>query len=259
MYLARRFPACQLWWPSIDEDITVQSLSSRVGKSLLLEMKTTDWNWRRWEHRLTIDVDQLRRYQPSPVPVYYVLPMPPWSEVLNDGHSWLMGRHRSELIDYGHGWFGGWMFVTRAQTIWTWLGWRQKQRSATLFSNSGGQNDPSSIWPEPAPWWTWPDFWDEMSRCGSRDMPAMFTCPSGAVPISDDERPNRRALVESLIARRGELDTERRQAAVERFVPRAEDVYQPLDEGDFLESPLASGAAGRSTALLHLSSADLNL
>ena len=116
MYLARRFPACQLWWPSMDEDITVQSLSSRVGKSLLLEVKTTDWNWRRWEHRLTIDVDQLRRYQSSPIPVYYVLPMPPWSEVLNDGHSWLKGRHRSELIDHGHGWFGDWMFVTRAQT-----------------------------------------------------------------------------------------------------------------------------------------------
>lgn len=106
MYLARRFPVCQLWWPSMDEDIAVQSLSSRVGKSLLLEVKTTDWNWRRWEHRLTIDVDQLRRYQSSPIPVYYVFPMPPWSEVLADGHSWLMGRHRRQPIDSGHGWFG---------------------------------------------------------------------------------------------------------------------------------------------------------
>ncbi len=258
MYLARRFPACQLWWPSIDEDIAVQSLSSRVGKSLLLEVKTTDWNWQRWEHRFTINVDQLRRYQSSPIPVYYVFPMPPWSDILLDGHSWLMGRRRSELIDYGHGWFGDWMFVTRAQTLWTWLSWRQKQKSATLFSNSGGQNDPSNIWPEPAPWWTWPDFWDGMSRCGSRDMPAMFTCPSGGLPIEYRARPNRQALVQSLTFRRGELDRERPDAEVERFIPGTEDAYRPLGEDDLLESPLTSGAAGRSTALLHLSPSDLD-
>lgn len=81
MYLARRFPDCQLWWPSAGEDVSIRSLPRRFGKSLLLEIKTTDWNTPRWEHRLTLDVDQLRRYQRSPVPVYYVLPMPPWQDV----------------------------------------------------------------------------------------------------------------------------------------------------------------------------------
>jgi len=151
MYLARRFPECQLWWPSVGEDISVQSLSSRLGKSLLLEVKTTDWNWRRWEHRLTIDVDQLRRYRHSPIPVYYVLPMPPWPAVLTDGHSWLNGRPRSELINSGQGWFGDWVFVIRAQTLWAWLGHSRRQKSATLFVSSGGACDPSTIWPTLGP------------------------------------------------------------------------------------------------------------
>lgn len=151
------------------------------------------------------------------------------------------------------------MFVTRAQTLWTWLGWRQRQQSATLFSNSGGQNDPSNIWPEPLPWWTWPDFWHEMSRCGSQDMPAMFMCPSGDLQNDHETWPDRAALVESLTSWRDELDRERAAAEVERFISYEEGTYRPLAEDDLLESPLTSGAAGRSTALLHLSLADLDL
>lgn len=127
MYLARRFPQCQLWWPSIGEDISIESLPRRPGKSVLLEVKTTDWNASRWEHRLTVDVDQLRRYQRSLIPVYYVLPMPPWQDVLADGHVWLAGRPCSDLLNRGHGWFGDWVFVVRAQTLWTWLAWRRSQ------------------------------------------------------------------------------------------------------------------------------------
>lgn len=243
----------------MDEDITVRNLSSRVGKSLLLEVKTADWSRQRWEHRLTIDVDQLRRYQSSPIPVYYVFPMPPWPDVLTDGHGWLMGRHRSELIDPGHGWFGDWLFVVRAQTLWAWLGWRQKQKSASLYASSGGpSSDPSCIWPEPSPWWRWPDFWDEMSRCGSHAMPSMFTCPAGVVP-SDHVRPGREALTQSLTSGRGELGPDRWGAEVERFIPDEGTAYRPVAEGDFLQRPFTSGAAGRSTALLHLSVDDLDL
>lgn len=257
MYLARRFPDCQLWWPSVDEDVTVQSLSSRPGKSLLLEVKTTDWNWRRWEHRLAIDVNQLSRYQHSAVPVYYVLPMPPWSAVLTDGHSWLKGRPRSELINSGHGWFGDWVFVTRAQTLWAWLGHRCRQESATLFVSRGGTCDPSQIWPELWPWWTWSDFWDGMARCGSQDMPAMFTISAGPHPSAAGLGRTRETLVQRLTSSRGDLGRERLGAGVERFIPVEDDGYRLLAEPDVLELPLTSGAAGRSTALIHLNLFDL--
>lgn len=250
-----------MWWPAVDEDITVQSLSSRLGKSLLLEVKTTDWNWRRCEHRLTLDVDQLRRYQHSPVPVYYVFPIPPWHDVLTDGHTWLKSRARGELIEAGHGWFGDWMFVTRAQTLWAWLGHRRSQKSATLFASSGGAQNPSMVWPMLRPWWTWTDFWNGMARCGSREMPAMFTSPTGA----ESDRTvagsvlTRRSLMQRLASSRGELDREESDSTVERFTPTGDDGYSPLAERDLLESPLTSGATGRSTALVHLHVSDLTL
>jgi len=258
MYLARRFPECQLWWPSVGEDISVQSLSSRLGKSLLLEVKTTDWNWRRWEHRLTIDVDQLRRYRHSPIPVYYVLPMPPWPAVLTDGHSWLNGRPRSELINSGQGWFGDWVFVIRAQTLWAWLGHSRRQKSATLFVSSGGACDPSTIWPTLWPWWTWFDFWNGIARCGSPDMPAMFTVSAGPRLPAAESWQTREALVQRLLSSwRDDPDRARRDEGVERFTPVDGDGYRLLIEREVMELPLTSGAAGRSTALVHLNLPDL--
>lgn len=259
MYLARRFPTCQLWWPSKDEDIAVQSLTNRTGKSLLLEVKTTDWNRRRGEHRLTIDVDQLRRYQSSPVPVYYLFPMPPWPDVLADGDSWLMGRRRTELIERGHGWFGSWLFVVRAQTLWTWLGSKQTQKSATLFAKGVGPDDPSRVTPEPSPWWRWPKFWGEMARCGSQAMPSMFTLPSAAVPVAIDGSLSRDALGEILTSFRGDLTRDPLGDQVTRFVTDEGATYRPLAQSDVMELPLTAGAAGRSTALLHLGPADLDL
>lgn len=259
MYLARRFPDCQLWWPSVDEDITVQTLSSRMGKSLLLEVKTTDWNWQRGEHRLTIDVDQLARYQGSPVPVYYLLPMPPWREVLTDGHAWLNGRARSELVSPGHGWFGHWVFVTHARTLWAWLGNRRAQKSATLFASSGGITDLSRVGPPLAPWWRWPDFWDGMANCGTPDMPAIFSCPMGARPSGPSRMVTREILLQRLRASFDEFQVWQSDAGVERFTHVEDDLYRPLDQLDLLELPLTSGATGRSTALVHLSASDLTI
>lgn len=255
MYLARRFPQCQLWWPSIGEDISVESLPGRPGKSVLLEVKTTDWNRSRWEHRLTIDVDQLRAYQRSPIPVYYVMPMPPWQDVLTDGHSWLTGRPCSDLLNPGHRWFGSWVFVARAQALWTWLGWRRSQKTATLFSNSGGATDPSTIRPALQPWWTWSNFWDSLARCGSSEMPSLFSVPK----TSGDSKGwrSRQALVRRLSGLDIESDV-RTDWELERFVPVEDEGYQDLTL-DFPEITLPASAAGRSTALVHLNSADLHL
>jgi hypothetical protein len=260
MYLARRFPDCRLWWPSVDEDITVQSLSNRLGKSLLLEVKTTDWSRLRSEHRLSIDVSQLRRYLRSPIPVYYIFPMPPWSKVLTDGHSWLAGRARSELIDEGQGWFGEWLFVTRAQSLWDWLGPKQRQKSATLFVGASSSWDPSRIWPRLLPWWAWSTFWDGMARCGSETMPALFTIArKPRRPATASGVHTRETMVQQLRSALEGFDLERMDMTVERFVPEQGNRYRRLEELDLAESPLTSGAAGRTTALVHLDLADLRL
>ena len=257
MYLARRFPRCQLWWPSVGEDISVESLPSRPGKSVLLEVKTTDWSRPRWEHRLTIDVGQLRNYQRSLIPVYYVFPMPPWQGVLADGHSWLAGRPCSSLLNGGRGWFGDWLFVVRAQTLWTWLGRRRSQESATLFSNVGGSNDPATIWPSLGPWWPWSSFWETMARCGSSEMPALLSVPV-AGPGSPDLSRSRGALVRRL-ARAVDGAELRAEWALERFMPVEDEGYQYLASWDFPDSTLTSDVLHRSTALLHLDMADLQI
>ena len=257
MYLARRFPRCQLWWPSVGEDISVESLPNRPGKSLLLEVKTTDWSKSRWEHRLTIDVEQLRIYQRSPIPVYYVFPMPPWQGVLDEGHSWLAGKPRSSLINGGHGWFGDWLFVVRAETLWAWLGRRRSQDSATLFSNVGGSNDPATIWPDLGPWWPWSTFWGTMARCGSSEMPALFTVPAAGAGSSDSWQ-SRRTLVRRLARSVGESEL-RAERDLERFRPVEGEGYQQLAPWDFAEPTLTSEVLRPSTALLHLDIDDLEI
>lgn len=255
MYLARRFPRCQLWWPSIGEDISIESLPGRPGKSVLLEVKTTDWSTSRWEHRLTIDVDQLRKYQLSPIPVYYVLPMPPWQSVLSDGHAWLAGRPRSDLLNPGSGWFGDWIYVARAQTLWTWLAARHTQRSATLFSNAGGPNDPATIWPVLRPWWTWSTFWDTMARCGSGQMPALLSVLANSSGPSDTWQSR-----SSLIRRLGRTEADPgADLELQRFVPVEDEGYQELPSRNFPETILSSDVTGRATAILHLDVADLEL
>lgn len=223
---------------------------------MLLEVKTTDWNRSRWEHRLTIDVDQLRSYQRSPVPVYYVFPMPPWQNVLADGHSWLAGRPCSDLLNGGHGWFGDWVFVARAQALWTRLGGRRSQQTATLFSNAGGSNDPSSIWPALRPWWTWSNFWDSMARCGSSEMPSLFSVPK--LSKASEGWLSRQALVRRLASLDVESDV-RTDWELERFAPAEDEGYQDLALLDFPETTLTTTAAGHSTAFLHLDATDLRV
>jgi len=257
MYLARRFPGCQLWWPTVAEDITVNSLTTWPGKTVLLEVKTTDWSSRRHEHRLTLDVDQLRAYQKSAVPVYYVFPVPGWNAVLKDAHPWLGGQARCELLDPGPRCFTGWTFVVSARSLWSWLGWRQRQRTATFFTLSGGIRDPSRVYPRLAPWWSWATFWDVLSRCGTQEMPAMVTVPAGSGPSSRGTV-NRRSLAELLAALQEQPAMERHLSDVERYVPTYDnDGYQLIRQLQFPESHLTAGGAGRSTALLQVPAADL--
>lgn len=126
MYLARRFPHCQLWWPVAGEHISVNGLAQTPSKSVLLEIKTADWSSNQHQHRLTLDVDQLRGYRASTVPVYYVLPVPPWAGVLNDANPWLTGSVRSHLSEAGAGRFTEWTFVVSARTLLTWVAGRNR-------------------------------------------------------------------------------------------------------------------------------------
>jgi hypothetical protein len=198
MDLARRFPTATLWWPAAGEDIRFEGIPSRPGKSVLLEVKTAEWDASKCQHRLTLDVEQLGAYQESRVPVYYVLPVPPWAGELSAGNPWLGTRRPSEILQPGSGWFGDWTFVVSAQELWRHLDGkknRQAQKTASLFTHAMGSKGLEIVAPSLADWWTWEDFWARLSSCGSPTMPSLFSAPS--TPYLG-RRVSRQRLAESL-------------------------------------------------------------
>src|SRR6266496_187341 len=74
-------PQARYWAPS-QRDINNwdEAFSFGAGKAFILENKgTRPWGLQSPDHAIRIDLDQLLRYVLNvPVPVFYVLPAPPW-------------------------------------------------------------------------------------------------------------------------------------------------------------------------------------
>lgn len=79
MYVAHRFPMAALWWPTAGEDIRVEDFGTMPGKAFYLEVKVPEQSPS--QHVTTINLPQLLAYVGQPVPVYYVIPLPPWTGV----------------------------------------------------------------------------------------------------------------------------------------------------------------------------------
>ena len=263
MHLARRFPTVRLWWPAAREDISVEGVPSSPGKSVLLEVKTTEWDGALSQHRLTLDVEQLRAYQHSAIPVYYILPIPPWSGLLNPDNPWLGSRSRTELLLPGTGWFGDWTFVVSAEDLWLHLSSpnRQAQKTASLFTHNAGSRRLNALVPSLTRSWSWDSFWTHLASCGSPAMPSLLATPSGR---SLGQRVPRQRLAENL--------SPQEAAGLPRVQTgdalQAPTFYQPLGDNDFYslisEASLTESLKGlngyhQSTSVVHLTPSDLTL
>lgn len=137
--VARRFPNANLWWPSNGEDIMVDELTGRPGKWFMLEVKTTEWEPTSGKNRLTIDLEQLREYLATGMPIFYVFPVPPWDGVLTSARPWLGRWRRGDLgnLAAGNHWFAHWTYVLPAREVASLIGttWT-KNKSGTLFTSS---------------------------------------------------------------------------------------------------------------------------
>jgi len=129
------FPRARIWGPTqnIEETNWDYGLSLGDGKLLILEDKGTTGVLRKRKkpldtHRIDIDINQLAWYcdQVEPttgVPVYYVLPQPPWfggstgSEVVPD--------QAICRVDSAAGPFAEWAFISRSSDLRTELGSRR--------------------------------------------------------------------------------------------------------------------------------------
>lgn len=207
IYLTNRFPWSKLWWPADGEDVAIGDLlrgasrSSPSARACLLELKTTTWEPLKTSpfgrHELKIDGAQLARYlySPSRVPVYYVFPAPFWLSPVSPGvaapkpalggsigyagststrfrpEEWWRRLSEPE-------WFGNWLYVVRAESLWDRLSPRERYDSYIRRSRTGAggrlpvkvatnvaRSDPdgpvgwtwkigASLTPVP-----WPDFW----------------------------------------------------------------------------------------------------
>jgi len=172
MYVAHRFPASALWWPTLGEDIQVEDFGTVPGKAFYLEVKTPEQH--PTNHVITIDLAQLTRYRSQPIPVFYVFPQPPWAgEMLSSG--WLGPERRADLAyrRTNHRWFGKWTIVVSADALWAHLAAVPGQATAQVLGTP--------------PHWLWPDFWSEMATCGSPNLQAMFVLPERLADPSRDE------------------------------------------------------------------------
>jgi hypothetical protein len=261
MYLARRFPNASLWWPAAGEDIQFEGLPGRIGKSVMLEIKTTEWNGSKNQHRLTLDVEQLDAYQESKIPVYYVLPVPPWSGSLIPGNPWLGVRRPSELLLPGSRWFGSWTFVVSAAHLWQHLDGknnRQSQKTATLFTHTTGNQDLKIVAPPLHTWWTWEEFWDLLGSCGSATMPSLICSPG--TPYLGQRAPRKR-LTESLAAAEDvgllSAPADGRRTSSLYASEGTNDVYAELSEDTLKQALQALNGHHQNTAILHLPAKDV--
>lgn len=160
-YVANRFPRSSLWWPTKGEDVRVTDLGVGVGKAILLEVKVPEQQ-ANGSHKVSIDVSQLRRYQASPVPVYYVFPQPPWSGSL-EASAWLGREGRAELAyrRSGRRWFGHWSVVCRADHLLSHLAPAPTSKLQVMSS-------------PPTVHWYWQSFWQWFAACGAGVMPAAY-------------------------------------------------------------------------------------
>lgn len=189
MYISHRFPMGGLWWPASGEDIHVEDLGTLPGKAVLLETKVPEL-LPDDTHITTIDLAQLRKYVATGLPVYYVLPEPPWDGTLITS-GWLGPERRADLayLRSGRRWFGKWTYVCLASDLLSYLSPEIDQKTASLRSLSRLKH------------WSWREFWSEMARCGADDMPSIFILPSdGSDPPSATlTRSDLRAALQTLV------------------------------------------------------------
>lgn len=236
MYVAHRFPMGGLWWPSSGEDIRVEDLGTVPGKAVLLEVKVPEQQ-PDGSHLVSIDLAQLAKYLSSPIPVYYLFPVPPWTGQLA-GSAWLGAERRADLAyrRAAHRWFGDWTVVCTAAALSATLGTKPGQKTATMSSLP--------------PHWRWRNFWTDFRGCGSPVLPSAFILddPLDAGELTRARLRQRCADLRRL--RRQERPAQRdsfvdalRHAEHYRYVPReagpSEDVYRLVQDVE-LSDALAS-------------------
>lgn len=190
IHLGYRYRAhVHMWWPAFGADIEIAAIPGAPGKRIWLELKTTTWKPRPGHHDLRIDLEQLEAYRGSPVPDYYVFPIPPWSDVLAPATPWLAGLTPGSLAyqsQSGAHWFAEWTWVVQgavlrsglAAEIAAWAaGGARKKDIARVTGGRFAWTRPGLRGVTPM---KWKPFWEAMQQCGSGTLPAQFILPAGA-------------------------------------------------------------------------------
>ncbi|WP_298228101.1 hypothetical protein [Gryllotalpicola sp.] len=180
------------WWPSTGADIKIENIPPAYGKRIWLELKVPEWNAAATRHELKLDLVQLHKYATSPVPDYYVFPIPPWTDVLGAAASlpWLAGTPRSALAyqaQSGEQWFAEWSWVLPGHALRR--AFAKRPKGVAVLAPQHGPAD-AFTWHGAAAArnlrrpMLWRDFLRLMEQCGDADWPAQFIVPAGSIPLS---------------------------------------------------------------------------
>ncbi len=190
MHLGYRYRAhLRMWWPSTGADIMASGGPLGIGKRVLLELKTTEWNGQYGRHELEVDLLQLDAYGQDGGDDYYVFPAPPWNGELmpQSNFPWLNSVMPAQLAyeaQSGNEWFVHWTYVIPGWEL-RWrlqadieaakAGGHSKVKRGLLWVQDG-QLIPRGPLVGVAPI-AWRDFWRLMEQCGSPALPATFIVP----------------------------------------------------------------------------------
>ncbi|MDQ0424561.1 hypothetical protein [Cellulomonas iranensis] len=233
-----------LWWPTRGEDVRVGDIAPGLfGKMFNLEIKTTEASGT--DHHAYVDVAQLRRYLASPVPTYYVFPLPGWVGPIHLAAAgpWRGGVPKTEFgFMRSHGrWFGNWTIVIPDYALYAPIAYadahgdpvKDHERVFTVDTTSAGApRRQRGLYAAPSSSkltsWSWREFWELMEVCGgSSAMPAMFAVSGGG----GDGPVHRSALVAKIaaVARLEEATSPVFYAPADRqAVPTLDQEYAPI-------------------------------
>jgi hypothetical protein len=191
-YVLYRFRSkAKVWWPTLGDDVELNSLPLTSGKSVKLEIKTATPSAN--GHTVRIDLGQLWEYSRRPLGMqpFYVLPLPPWTGQIElpTNRVWRRHQHQSELAFRRSGtpYFADWMTVLSTSEVADRLrdelrahGSTKPDGTAMLLEVDRGV----ASWAHPdtpPPSANWTAFWDQLVGCGAPTWPQRIVVHPDAV------------------------------------------------------------------------------
>lgn len=196
IYLTYRYRShAGLWWPAVGEDIRVEHLPSRPGKTILLEIKTAYVDRKvKGRHAVRIDRSQLKRYLQYPLYAqpFYVIVDPYWKGQFlmwcqANGLDPTESAFRRSLV-HGRKWFADWLLVLTAREVDRLI---DKQASDPQLLRVDNKARHSRLWgaqslvDKQVVYYSFQDFWKLVQQCGKKKWGQILTLPE--VPNDKDQ------------------------------------------------------------------------